>query len=401
MTTDVRVRWLAVASVAVGIFTLVTAEQLPVGLLAPISSALHVSEGTAGLLVAVPGIVAGIAAPLVPVLARTVDRRQLLIGLLLAMAVAQLMSTVSPNFSVLLLSRVLVGLSIGGFWAIAGGLAVRLVPAADVPRATALIFGGVGAASVLGVPAGAMLGQLSGWRVAFAVLAALGLAVAGAMVALLPPLPAGRPVELRELAGRLRERPVAAGVVATFLLVTGHFVAYTFVVPVLGTVSGISTGAISPLLLGYGVAGVVGNFLAGAATGRNVRRTVVVIAVVLAATVGLFPLVGRSPITGIALLIVWGLGYGGVSVTLQSWMLAATAKGASAEPATALYTAMFNLSIAAGAAAGGAIVDALSLTSILWLSGGLFATSLLVGVLAPGVKAAPVENRRRTQTTSG
>jgi predicted MFS family arabinose efflux permease len=91
MTTDVRVRWLAVASVAVGIFTLVTAEQLPVGLLAPISSALHVSEGTAGLLVAVPGIVAGIAAPLVPVLARTADRRQLLIGLLLAMAVAQLM----------------------------------------------------------------------------------------------------------------------------------------------------------------------------------------------------------------------------------------------------------------------------------------------------------------------
>lgn len=126
-------RWLAVSAVALGTFLLVTAEQLPIGLLTSVGSALSVSEGTAGLMVTVPSIVAAFAAPLVPMLVGSMDRRILLLGLMALMTVSNLGSALAPNFAVLVGSRVLVGIAIGGFWAVASGLAVRLVAPEDVP----------------------------------------------------------------------------------------------------------------------------------------------------------------------------------------------------------------------------------------------------------------------------
>ncbi|MEV4254267.1 MFS transporter, partial [Spirillospora sp. NPDC049652] len=180
--TRQRSRWRAVGAVALGTFLLVTAEQLPIGLLTSVGSALSVSEGTAGLMVTVPSLVAAVAAPLVPVLVGGMDRRLLLLGLMALMTVANVASALAPDFAVLVASRVLVGVAIGGFWAIASGLAVRLVAPASVPRATAIIFGGVGAANVFGVPLGTLLGGFSGWRIAFATLSGLALV---ALVALL------------------------------------------------------------------------------------------------------------------------------------------------------------------------------------------------------------------------
>lgn len=130
------------------------------------------------------------------------DRRVLLIGLMAAMTVASLLSTIAPNFAILLASRVLVGVAIGGFWAIAGGLATRLVPEHAVPRATAIIFGGVAAANVLGVPIGTLIGGLAGWRSAFGALGGLALVVLIALLVLMPRLAATHSVSPRELAAQ-------------------------------------------------------------------------------------------------------------------------------------------------------------------------------------------------------
>lgn len=193
-------RWLAVVVTAFGIFSLVTAEQLPIGLLTSVGSALHVSEGTAGLMVTVPGVVAAIAAPLVPVAVGRMDRRVMLVGLMILMTLANVVSAIAPSFALLLASRVLVGVTIGGFWSVAGSLAVRLVPERAIGRATSIIFGGVSAAAVFGVPLGTLIGGFSGWRTAFAALGGLGLLILIGLTFLLPRLPAARPVDLRLLA---------------------------------------------------------------------------------------------------------------------------------------------------------------------------------------------------------
>ncbi|MER7211059.1 MFS transporter [Streptosporangium sp. NPDC000239] len=367
--------WIAVFAVALGTFLLVTAEQLPIGLLSPVGSALSVSEGAAGLMVTVPSVVAAVAAPAVPILVGTMNRRLLLVALMGLMTLANLASALAPDYPLLIVARVLAGVAIGGFWAVAGGLAVRLVAPADVPRATAVIFGGVGAANVFGVPIGTVLGGLTNWRVAFGALSVLALVVLVALLAVLPPLAAARPVALRRLTGQFRNRGVRIGVLATFLIVTGHFSAYTFVGPVLRDLSGVDEGFVGPLLFGFGVAGVTGNFVAGAVVARRLHRTVLAIATALGVTVLLYPVAGLTAGGGVTLLVIWGLVYGGVSTSLQTWMIKAAPQ--AVEEASALWVAVFNLAIGLGALAGGTVVDALPLRGVLWLAGVLLLAAAL------------------------
>ncbi|MFI6046619.1 MFS transporter [Nocardia sp. NPDC051321] len=369
-------RWFAVAAVALGTFSVVTSEQLPVGLLTSVSGALGVSPGTAGLMVTVPGLVASATAPILPVAIGRLDRRVVLLGLITLMVVANVLAAFAPNFGLLLAARFLVGIAIGGFWALAAGIAVRMVPAKHVPQATAIAFGGATAANVLGIPAGTLIGELTDWRIAFGLLGGLGLLVVVALLWLLPRMPATEPVRLRTLGEQFRNPVVRAGVLVTFLMVSGHFAAFTFVSPILQSVAGIDKSMVGPALLAFGVAGIAGNFITGVAAGRNIRTTLITISTVLAVVLALVALVGGTPITGLALLIVWGLAFGGIPVGVQTWILQA-APG-STEAATALNTAMFNLAIALGALFGGIIADNVVLSAVLWFGAALSILASLV-----------------------
>ncbi|GAA0596656.1 MFS transporter [Actinomadura livida] len=368
-------RWLAVAAVAVGTFLVVTAEQLPVGLLTSVGGDFGISKGTAGLMVTVPGLVAAVSALLVPVMIGRLDRRAVLIGLITLMVVANALSFLAPNFPTLLAARFLIGISIGGFWALAAGIAVRLVPEAHVGRATSIAFGGATAANVLGVPAGTLIGGLTDWRIAFLTFAGLGLVALSALFALLPRIPADDPVRLGGMFGLFRIPAVRALITTTFLLVTGHLAAYTFVSPILQEVSGVDEKLIGPLLLVFGVAGIVGTFAGGSAAARNVRATLVAVAVLITLVLALFPLVGVTLGTGVAFLVLWGLAFGGYPVAVQMWIFKA-APGHT-EAVTALNTVVFNLAIALGALFGGLIVDGASTTAALWFAAVLTALTLL------------------------
>lgn len=371
--------WPAVATVAAGTFAVVTSEMLPVGLLTPLSGSLYVSEGTAGLTLTVTGLIAAFSAPLITAAVGRIDRRTVLCSLLVLLAAANVLTAWSPSFAVMILARVLVGIGLGGVWSLAGGLAVRLVPAAAVGPATSLIFSGVAIASVVGVPSGAYLGELVGWRAAFLAVGGLALLVTVAMAVLLPPLPAEEAVALGGVLRLFGNARVATGLAVVFLLVTGHFAAYTYVRPILEDVSGVGASLIGTLLLAYGIAGVAGNFAVGARVGRSLRGTVLVISVTLAASLLLVPLLGLS-VTGAAiLLVVWGLAYGGVSVSTQTWLGLAAPK--AREGATSLFVAVFNGAIALGAFTGGRMVDGFGTRSVLWLGGALALGALVVTLL--------------------
>ncbi|ATL27796.1 MFS transporter [Streptomyces formicae] len=367
---------LAVVATATATFSVVTTEMLPVGLLTSIGSGLRVSDGTAGLAVTLPGLVAAFAALLLPGAARRVDRRTLLCALMALLAVANLLSALAPAFGVLLAARLLVGVCIGGVWAIAAGLGVRLVREEAAGRATAVIFSGIAVASVLGVPAGTFLGELAGWRWAFAAASVFSLAVAGLLAAALPALPAREAAGPGAYPGLLRIADLRAGLVALMLVVTGHFAAYTYVRPLLERLPDIGAGLISVLLLGYGVAGIVGNFVAGAVAARDPRRAMLAICAALTAVVLLLEPAGGSLPVSVVLLVAWGVAYGGVSVSTLNWAVAAAPR--AREAASALLAGVFNLAIALGAFVGGRVADSRGVSHVLWLSAGLAGLSLLV-----------------------
>lgn len=368
--------WLAVLAIALATFSVVTTEMLPVGLLTPIATDLGISTGNAGLLISAPALLAALFAPLVVIAAGGINRRYILCALLALLVAANAASAIAPNMQWMLAARLLVGVCMGGIWAIAGGLAMRLVTEQRVGLATSIIFGGVAAASVLGVPLGAWVGELLGWRKAFAGMALLSAAVLLLQLAVIPSLPVVASVQLRHFAEQLRNPRVRLGLGVTLLLVTGHFVAFTFVRPLLELVSGVDASWIGGLLLAYGVAGIGGNFLVGLIASRQVSSTVMAIAAGLLATSILFLSIGAAPLQGSMLLLLWGLAYGGVSVGLMTWMMQAAPR--AVEVTSALYVGVFNIGIALGAWGGGLLLDQLGLSGNLWVTAVLAASALLL-----------------------
>lgn len=369
-------------AVALGIFVVVTTEILPIGLLTSIGADFTVSDGMAGLMMTMPGFLAAVAAPLVTTATARFDRRLMLCLFTLLLAVANFVAAAAPGYGLVLVSRVLVGITIGGYWSIGAGLGERLVPPESAGRATAVIFSGVPLGSVLGVPAGTLIGDLAGWRTAFTVMGVLTVGVLVMLLRLVPSLPPVRATRPSVLGALLRTTGIRLALLLTFLVVLAHFGAYTYVTPFLERVTHAGGGTITAFLLLYGVAGVLGNWLGGAWVVRRPRTVLGLAAGLIAAATLLLPALGRWDAGAVTLLLVWGIAYGAVPVASQTWFSRA-APGAP-EAASVLFTASFQATISTGALLGGVALDHTSPSAVMLLGG---CTAVLV-VLALGVTRA-------------
>lgn len=382
---SVRSAWMPVIAVGLATFSVVTTEMLPVGLLTAIAGTLGVSTGNAGLMISLPAMLAALFAPFVVIASGGVDRRLILCGLLALLVIANLASALATDLVIMLAARTVVGFCMGGIWAIAGGLAARLVPDNATGLATSIIFGGVAAASVLGVPLGALIGDAIGWRWAFGCMALFSALVLALHLWVIPTLPVTGSVHISQFVAHLGNRKLLTGLLLTLLLVTSHFVAFTFVRPLLISVSGFNPQWIGAILFAYGIAGVVGNFVVGICAARYTTLTLIAIATGLVLTPLLFLTVGHTTFGGGMTLIFWGLAYGGLSVGLMTWMMKAAPR--AVEIASALFVGVFNIGIALGAWAGGKLIDTVTLRDTLWLASGLAVIALFSAVIAGRTRA--------------
>ena len=345
--------WMAVFSLAMGVFGLLTAEYLPASLLTLMATDLGVSEALAGQAVTVTAVVALFAGLLVPGLTRGIDRRLVLLGFSTLMVASNLLVAVSSSFAVLLLMRILLGIALGGFWSMAAAVAMRLVPSALLPRALSIIFSGIAIGTVVAVPLGSYLGGLYGWRSAFFAAAAVGMVTLAFQSFTLPRLAPRRPARLRTVLEVLQRPGIAMGMFGCVLVHSGHFAMFTYVRPFLEGTTGIGSQGLSLMLLGFGVANFVGTLLAG----RLLERHPLAILVVMPALVGVAALalvLLPASLPGQAILLaIWGLAFGGVPVAWSNWV--ASAVPDQAESAGGMVVASVQSAIATGAAAGGAV----------------------------------------------
>ncbi len=347
--------WPAVVSLTLGVFGLVTAEFLPASLLTAMATDLRVSEGAAGQSVTATALVAALAAPCLPLLVHRLDRRLVMFAFTVLLLLSNAMAVFAPNLPVLLAARVLLGVALGGFWAMAAPLAMRLVPTALFPRAMALILTGVSVATVCAAPIGAWMGATWGWRSAF--VAAGGIAVLTLLVQLatLPSLKPRGSADLRQLGVLLRRAPIRVVLLAVLLVISGHFAGFTYVRPLMENITHLSVAAISGVLLAYGIGGFFGNLFGGWLAGRSERLAIVfggtTIALLAAA------LLARGESAGVAAVAItlWGFAFGAFPVGFQIWIVRAAPD--QAEEASGLLVAAFQVAIASGAIGGGVLVD--------------------------------------------
>jgi predicted MFS family arabinose efflux permease len=371
--------WVAVLSVALGSFVLVLSEFLPIGLLPAIASDLHISVGTAGLLVVATGIMGAIGAPAVTVFTSRVDRRVVLLALSGLLVLSDVLGAFAPNLAVLLVARMLLGLGIGGFWSIGAGIASRLVRPSAVIRATSFITAGVSVATVVSLPLGAFVSAVASWRTAFLIGAALGAIALVLQLAMLPKIPAVQRVRFATLGQLLTVPRARIGLIATALAFIAQFSAYTYVAPYLQQLVRISPTTISVALLVFGIAGIAGNFTAGFTLSRSVAATLTVTKITLAIAVVALPLLAWSVPGVFVLLVIWGFVWGALPLGLQTWMSQAAPQ--ASEGSLALFVTTIQLAISAGSIIGGLGVGAFGIAFDFFLAGGLVLVALLVLLL--------------------
>lgn len=365
--------WMAVFSLAMGVFGLLTAEYLPASLLTLMATDLGVSEALAGQAVTVTAVVALFAGLLVPGLTRSIDRRWVLLGFSTLMVASNLLVAVSSSFAVLLLMRILLGIALGGFWSMAAAVAMRLVPSALLPRALSIIFSGIAIGTVVAVPMGSYLGGLYGWRSAFFAAAAVGIVTLAFQSFTLPRLAPRRPARLRTVLEVLLRPGIAMGMFGCVLVHSGHFAMFTYVRPFLEGTTGIGAQGLSLMLLGFGVANFAGTLLAGKLLERHPLATLVSMPVLVGVAALALVLLPASVPGQAVLVAIWGLAFGGVPVAWSNWV--ANAVPDQAESAGGMVVASVQSAIATGAAAGGAMFS-------LGGSAGVFVAAAVLMLLA-------------------
>lgn len=374
--------WIAVVMLALAIFAFVSTELMPIGLLPEIAAGVNVSAGQAGFLVTGFAFIVGVLATPMTVLTGRLNRRLLIALLLLTCTVGNAIAAAAGDYGVLLLGRAIIALAIGVFWSIGAATAVRLVGREHAVRATSIVIGGLSMASVLGVPLGTLLGARTGWRVTFVVLS--GVALVTLIIALfaIPSLPAIRTGSgLRGLGTVLAHPGIRAAVLVTALVMTGSFLAYTYISPFLADVTGVPQSVIGWLLIVYGGAGLIGNFTIAPFLRRSLESTVVGVVAVLGLSLVVLWLFGAAIAVVIPMLIVWGYAYAALPVVLQTWVFREAAATGESDAATSLYVSAYNIAIAVGALIGGFIVDAMTPSTVM-IAGAVFVAVAVIVALA-------------------
>ncbi|MCO1659106.1 MFS transporter [Pseudonocardia humida] len=370
--------WSGVAAITASLFVFLTTELMPIGLLTPLSTSLGTSTGTAALMVTLYGISAGLGAPFIVAWTRRLDRRALLTALLAVLALGNVVTAVSPDYPLVLLTRLVTGFASGVFWAIGVSMAMRIVPERHASRAAAVVMSGISVAAVVGIPLGTVVESVTDWRSTFLIWAGLSVLALLAVAAAVPSLPPQNTVTLREVFGLPRRNArLRLVLLVVVLFVLGHFGAYTFVRPFLEGGAAATPAFITVCLVVFGVGGAVGNAIAGWTVPRSPRTGYVVGGSGLAATLLLLA-VGRGEVAPVVLLALWGISYG-ITQLSQLTMTQAAAPG-TFEAAMSLNTLAYNTSIAIGAFVAGLLVDGLGVTSAVWFGVALTAASVLVAL---------------------
>ena len=385
---------LGLIALALGGFGIGLTEFVIMGLLPEVAADFGVSEAAAGWLISGYALAVVVGALALTAAVTRLPKKPVLLALMVLFIVGNLVSALAGDYQIMLAGRILAALSHGAFFGIGSVLAAAMVPAHKQAGAIAIMFTGLTAANVLGVPFGTLLGQHFGWRSTFWAITVIGVVAFIGILALVPkPKRDDAPASLLAELRAFRSGQVWLSIAVTVLGYGGMFGAFTYIAYTLTEVSGFASTTVPWLLILFGVGLLVGNIVGGKAADRNIDRTLIVVIAVLTVILVAFAATAQSPVaTVIALVLMGGFGFATVPALQMRVM-----RYASAAPtlASGANIAAFNLGNALGAWLGGVTITAgLGYTSPIWAGAAITLLGLIVII---GASTAAKRSRRGPQ----
>ncbi|MFJ4670641.1 MFS transporter [Kitasatospora purpeofusca] len=381
---------LALLALAVGAFGIGTTEFVIMGLLPEIAADYGVSIPTAGLLVTGYALGVVLGAPLLTVLGTKVSRKRMLMLLMGLFVVGNVLSAAAPSFGTMLAGRVVASLAHGAFFGIGSVVAAELVAPDKKAGAIATMFTGLTVANIVGVPLGTYIGQAVGWRTTFVIVAALGLLGMAGIARLVPEQPRPEGAHLRRELTAFRNPQVLLAMAMTVLGFGGVFAAITYIAPMMTNVAGYSDGAVTWLLVLFGIGMFLGNLLGGRFADRRLMPLLYTTLGGLALVLALFTLTAHNKVlAAITVVLVGALGFATVP-PLQKRVLD-QAHGAPTL-ASAVNIGAFNLGNALAAWLGGTVITAgLGYTAPNWVGALLAAAALVLALWSAALERRTAE----------
>ena len=324
----------------------------PAGMLKELSEGLDVSIRTAGLLITFGAIVLCVGSPVTAWLTSRIERRMLLSVTLGALAASNIASAFAPDYASLLGLR-LVMLAIGVIYTPqAAGTAAMIVPETRRGSTVAYVFLGWSLAAAIGLPLIALVAHRYGWRAAYGGIGALGIVSLLLLTWRLPRGLLGAPVQLRTWLDLARNRLVVLLLLITTLYMSGQFVIFTFMGPLLARLTGAGADAIGLVFAIYGTFGFIGVAVATRIVDGwgPYRTSLLSISMVLAGIAG-WALTAGNYLLMACSVAVWGLGFASSNSMQQVRLITAAPPMASAS--VALNTSVLYIGQAIGSAVGG------------------------------------------------
>ncbi|MCK1996893.1 MFS transporter [Psychrobacillus psychrodurans] len=370
MTSDKKRSNFALLALAVSAFAIGTTEFVSVGLLPLISNDLDISLTTAGLTVSLYALGVTIGAPVLTSLTSRMPRKSLLLWIMIVFIIGNGIAAGATSVTVLLIARIISAFSHGVFMSIGSTIAADLVPEDKRASAISIMFTGLTVATITGVPFGTFLGQQFGWRFAFVAIVVIGIVGFIANSILIPSdLRKGTRTSLKDQVKLVTNGRLLLVLIITALGYGGTFVVFTYLSPLLQSVTGFKQGTIAVILLIYGIAIAIGNIIGGKLSDKNPIGSLFYMFIIQAIVLFLLTFTAPFKVAGLITIILMGL-FAFMNVPgLQVYvvMLAERFVPSAVDVASAMNIAAFNAGIAVGSYLGGFVAASLGLIHTAWI----------------------------------
>jgi len=373
---------LGIYLLTLGAFLAGTAEYIVAGVVDMIASDLEVTIALAGQLVTAFSLAYAIGAPLLVTLTSRFERKKVMLTAFSLFIIGNLIALWSPNFAVLMLSRVLLGLSGGVYTIVAMSVASKLVPPEQLGKAIGTVTIGISGSLVLGVPFGVAISGWLNWQMGFGILALVSLFLMIGITRVIPSLPGGESIPYKQQFSVIRNRKVISGFFVTLLWITGYATAYTYLTPFLRETVHMETFGIGVTMLILGLFAMIGSHLGGYGTDRWGPAKIAISSIIIhAIALLLLPVLTGTIVTVVIMVAIWIGSAWVTSPTLQTYLIQQTP--AFPDLVLSLNTSVLQFGVALGAGLGGLIVNATgTVTNTPWAGGFILALAAVAAIVS-------------------